>query len=149
VGKEGFAGQQPSFDITSLPDAPPQVVLQSPQPDDFGSLYVVADAAIPLAVVVQEDRTAVRDVRIRYQRSDRGLEEPLEQTLYAGPPRPPERPLGLASPELGETLRLDRTWNLAELDLTPQTQLELVVVARDYRGGEGASTPPLRLVVVA
>ncbi len=150
VGKSGFAGTQAeSYDITSLPDQPPQVVLSEPRPDEQGSLYVAADAELALLANIQEDRTAIRDVSLRYTRSDRSDQAPQQLVIHQGPAAPPARPEGLASPNLGESLAVPYRWSLASLKLPPKTQVEVTVIARDYRGSEGASTPPLRLVVAS
>ncbi len=150
VGKHGFAGhQRESFDITSLPDQPPQVTIEQPAADDFGSLYVAADAVVPLAARVTEDRTAVKTVWLRYRRSDRSEEGTFEQAIYQREAGPPQRPQGLASEELGESLAVTYPWSLASMRLPPRTQLEVSLAAIDFGGREGTSSPPLRLIVAA
>jgi len=148
VGKHGFAGQRgESYDITSLPDKPPQVVLEEPQADGLHTLYVAPDAVLPIVARVTEDRTAVTRVWLRYRRSDRSEQGTFEQLLYQRTEGPPQRPEGLASPELGEVLPITAEWSLAPLNLPPRTQLEVTLAATDFAGREGTSTPPLRLTV--
>ncbi len=150
VGREGFAGPpSETHDITSVTDQPPQVTLQEPQPEDAGGVHVATDAVVPLVAEVQEDRTAVREVRLRYTRSDQSELGPQELVIYQGPAQPPSRPQGLATPNLGERLPLTHRWSLASLRLPPKVQIEVTLVASDYRGGEGVSAPPLRLVVAS
>lgn len=148
VGKHGFAGQRgESYDITSLPDQPPQVAVEEPQADDLHTLYVAPDAVIPIAARVTEDRTAVTRVWLQYRRSDRSEQGTFEQILYQHTEGPPNRPQGLASAELGEVLPITTQWSLAPLKLPPRTQLEVTLAAVDFAGREGVSTPPLRFTV--
>jgi len=122
-------------------------VLEDPRADDLNTLYVAADAVIPIEARVTEDRTAVTRVWLRYRRSDRSEQGTFEELLYERAEGPPHRPEGLASPELGEVLSIQAAWSLTPLNLPPRTQLEVTLAATDFAGREGVSTPPLRLTV--
>lgn len=121
--------------ITAVPDAPPTALVEQPSVN----LFVTPEATIRLRALVKDD-LAVRRAALVFSRSDQPDEQAGELALYEGPATAP--PLAEAAPPPGgREVAVDRTWNLAELGLTPGVQLTFQVMAEDYRDQTGTSEP--------
>jgi membrane protein implicated in regulation of membrane protease activity len=151
VDTEGFCNTPDSqWQIVTLVDEPPGVVIDSPEPN----LTVSPQAMVPVAVTVRED-LAIERVTMRFQiqrqSSPADPEPPTERILYERPADMPlPEPASLGQGGAGERLELRETWDLAEITPALQSgdELLLSVVATDAKPQEGAS-PLVRLVIVA
>lgn len=146
VDREGVAGAaERRGDIRVVPDAPPTVTIERPAT----GVFVTPRARVPLRILVKDD-LAVRDVVLAYSRSDRSEEGEFTETLYEGPPKvapDPRASLTDGRPR-GESRVLEKTWNLAELNLAPGTQLAVLARARDYLPQTGQTLAPRRITII-
>lgn len=143
VDSEGFAGNDVRYDIRAVEDRAPSVALEVPGSD----IFVTADAEVPIEVLVKDD-LAIRQIELRYLRSDRSQEGEQVIELYTGPekvpPTPADQPLPLDS---GDSRPAEYRWQLAALELPPRTQITLYAAASDYQPQVGQSQPR-RLTII-
>ncbi len=142
--REGLAGGSGDrWDIQSVADQPPTVVIQQPA----GNLMLTSGATIALKIQAKDD-IALRGVALIYTRSDHSELGEVAVPLFAGPGQPPKTvPLGPAGLLPGDTRDIAYSWELAPLKLPPGTQMLLSVAATDYVPQKGVS-PPRRITIV-
>ncbi|MCA9248047.1 MAG: hypothetical protein KDA42_13055 [Planctomycetales bacterium] len=143
---EGLSGRQPErYTLEAVPDSPPSVVFEQPAAANF----FTADAVVPIEILVKDD-LRIRDVFLRYtrsDRSDRSDEGEFARQLYVGPESVHAEN---ESSELvdGERRTIRHTWALAELNLQPGAQISLVATASDYLPQVGQSLAPRRINII-
>lgn len=139
VDLEGLiGGREIRYDMQAIPDAAPTVLIEQPA----ANVYVTAAALVPLKVTVKED-LAIKDIDLRFTRTDRTDVGELLVPLYFGPERaaPP-----LADGAQGDSRTLEYSWDLAQADqpwsgLKPGVVVRFLATARDYKPQAGQSTP--------
>ncbi|MCE9545812.1 MAG: hypothetical protein K8T25_09890 [Planctomycetia bacterium] len=143
--REGIAGgADERWPLRAVADDPPTVSIEKPTTDQ----YLTPEASLSLRVLAK-DRLAIRQVALRYSRSDRSAEGDHEIPLYTGPEKmatTDRTGLAIADGE-GERRQLDYAWKLADLKLPPGTQLTVQATATDYQPATGQS-PALRVFII-
>lgn len=139
---EGIRGGLESrYEVRALRDAPPTIAIARP----MANLFVTPTANVPLDLIVTDD-LAIRDIGLRYVRSDQSDAGHQDVSLYRGPENSPApRQAGIPT---GIERRLAHAWELAPLTLPPGAQLTVFGVAGDYLPQESNSTER-RLSVIA
>lgn len=160
--REGLSGDGESdWEISAIADEPPLVSIK--QPSD--TVFATAEAVVPLQVAARDD-LAIHQLDLVYQPSSQPAEgqgepEPSVAPLYIGPDSVDPRPAGALSrgprtpgttsnvPDRwgGDRREVEYRWELAELGLSPGTELTFHVRATDYRPQTGLSQAH-RLVVI-
>ena len=148
--REGLhGGGDADWEIRAVSDDPPTVSIR--QPGD--TVFATAEAVVPLRVAAKDD-LAIQRLDLIYRPSIRpseGEPEPEQSVLplYAGPETVDPQPAGALSrgAELGDRREIEHLWELAELELSPGTELAFHVTATDYRPQTGLSQPR-RLIVI-
>ncbi|MCE9603989.1 MAG: hypothetical protein K8U03_03705 [Planctomycetia bacterium] len=157
-GDDGFpGGEDARQDLVVEPDPAPWIKLTKPQgsPEDpRGDIYITPAAQVGVGVQAGDafavrPQIALRDIVLRYSRSDRSAEGDQTISLYAGPTvfTPPESDAPTHLKE-EEVRTIDYQWDLKPLDLKPGTFVTLFAAASDYRPQERISDSR-RLRVVA
>lgn len=149
VGDDGFiGGDEFRREISVEPDPAPWVKLPKPiaAPEDpRGDVYVTPEAVVAVQVHAGDafavrPGIALREIVLRYNRSDESDEPDRTIALHAGPAKlePAEAD---APPHLREeeTRTIDYSWDLKPLALKPGTVLTLFAAASDYQPQERTS----------
>lgn len=142
---EGLTGGSDTrWEVRAVPDAPPTVTIERPT----ANVFVTPQAEVPLRVAAKDD-LAIHAVELRFSRSDRPDAAESVLPLHAGPDQAEPQAGGLSSGgPAGHNLVLPpRQWQLAELGLTPGTQVTFHATATDYLPHTGQSDPR-RLIVI-
>jgi len=142
-------GADAGGEIRPVADAAPTVSIEQPA----ANVFVTSGGVVPLRVVAKDD-LAVRDVALVFGPADpEKTDEPAPPEsilpLFSGSqPIGPQRAGGLAGgPESSDRRVVEHRWELAELGLSPGTQLAFHAVATDYFPKTGRSEPR-RLFVI-
>jgi len=155
IDREGLAGgSDMGGEIRAVLDSPPTVAIEQPA----ANLFVTTRAVVPLRVVAK-DNLAVREVALAFAASDRpeaaepkaaeqGPKESVLQ-LYAGPRQVDPQPAGGLSgdSDSGDRRVVEHRWELADLQLSPGTQLTFRATAGDYLPQSGHSRPRQLMVI--
>ncbi len=132
-------GSQSRYEMRAIADLPPTVTIDEPS----ANIFVTPQAVVPLKVSAKDD-LALRDMSLRFTRSDRAADEPIVQSLFAGP----EQPVGRARDADGDDRRIvDYNWELASLGLAAGSQITFHAAAKDYQPLAGESEPR-RLTII-
>lgn len=136
--RSGLAGEGGRFVVQLLPDDPPSIAWESPEPDDV----VTVTGEAPIVATVKDD-LAVRRVALRYRvtKADGTREATAadgadfeEIDLFVGPDRPPAA-TEMMGDAPGETRRVNERWKLGERGgIRAGSHLDLWLVAEDYKG---------------
>lgn len=148
-GDDGFSGgDEVRQDLLVEQDPPPWLKLLKPQgsPEDpRGDIYITPTARVGVSVQAGDafavrPATALRDIVLRYSRSDRSADGDQSIPLYAGPTTftPPESDAPTHLKE-EEVRTVDYEWDLKPLELKPGTFVTLFAAASDYRPQERIS----------
>jgi hypothetical protein len=135
---EGLVGGRDiRYDMQAIPDAAPAVLIEQPA----ANVYVTPSAVVPLKITVKED-LAIKDVDLRFTRTDRTDVGEFIVPLYLGP----DRAAAPADGARGESRTLEYAWDLAQPDqswsgLKPGVVVRFLSTARDYKPQAGQSTP--------
>jgi hypothetical protein len=149
VGDDGFTGgDELRRELVVEADAPPWVKLPLPQatPEDpRGDIVVTPQAVVKVQIQAGDaftvrPGTALREVVLRYNRSDRSAEGDQNLPVHAGPAKL-EPPIAPAPATLRdeETRTFDYAWELKPLELPPGTIVTLFAAASDYLPQERTS----------
>ncbi|NIL96932.1 MAG: hypothetical protein GTO53_05500 [Planctomycetales bacterium] len=132
------------WQIRVIKDQPPIVSIEKPA----GEIYVTPAARVPLRVVAK-DRLAIREIALKYIRSDASDRGEQQFPLYEGPDQVPATATQQSLAELAEGERrvAEQDWQLAPLKLSPGTQITFHAAARDYQPAEGKSHAQRLLVI--
>ena len=148
-GDDGFTGgDDVRRELLVESDPPPWIKLPLPQPtpeDPRGDIVVTPQATIQVQVQAGDTLTvrpgiALREVALRYNRSDHSAEGDVNVPLHAGPSALAP-PLAPAPQNLRdeETRTIDYAWDLKPLALPPGTVVTLFAAASDYQPQERTS----------
>ncbi|MEK6247515.1 MAG: hypothetical protein N2C12_05000, partial [Planctomycetales bacterium] len=138
-------GDADKWQVRVLADEPPTVNLEEPLPE----LHVTPQATVQCRVFAK-DGLAIRDVSLKYTRSDQS--DAGEQSIDF--PKGPDQvaPMTVeqqtASLAKGDRQVHQYELDLAALKLAPGTQLTLIGSAHDYQPAEGRSEPAQRIYIV-
>ncbi len=140
-------GDDRRWNLRTVPDAPPSVVLERPAANTF----VTADAALPLVGVVQDD-LAIHSISIRFTRSD-SPNAPEQQTVEIdrGPDAAPRQENGAAAAGSGpaDTRSVEFAWELSKLSgLKPGAWIDFELTADDYKP-QSAQSATRRLTIIS
>jgi len=140
-------GDDRRWNLRSVPDAPPTVILERPAANTF----VTADAALQLAGTVKDD-LAIHSIAIRFTRSDNPqADEKQTVEIERGPdtaPRPDVPPADVGSGP-GDTRPLEFTWELSTLTgIKPGAWIDFELVADDYKP-QSAQSATRRLTIIS
>ncbi len=139
VDREDFEGRGDRYEIRCETDLPPNVVIQHPNSD----LFVTSIAEVPLQIQVDDD-LAVRQVDLRYTRSDHSDQGDISQRLHPPasedvPAKPEAQPKGLSAKGAAAPVSVEYVWRLEELKLPAGAQVTFHITASDYLPQEGRS----------
>ncbi|HWA97441.1 MAG TPA: hypothetical protein VG713_03070, partial [Pirellulales bacterium] len=135
---DGFhGGRDMRYEVRAVEDHAPTVALEEPPADTF----LTAEAIVPVRTLAKDD-LAVRNVELRWSRSDHSDQPDTVVSLYDGPERvEPSDAADTTAPGHGEARSIDHRWDLKSLGLKPGTRLSLYAAATDYRGATTQSHP--------
>lgn len=149
TGDDGFGGgDEARQEIVVETDPAPWVKLTKPQgsPEDpRGDIFITPTARLTVSVQAGDafavrPSTALREIALRYSRSDRSAEGDRGFPLYSGPttltPAEADAPAHLKEEEVRT---VDYEWDLKPLELKPGTFVTLFAAAGDYRPQERIS----------
>lgn len=139
-----MAGPETRYDMRALPDLAPSVTIDTPAASSFAT----PSALIPVRVTASDD-LAIRQIELLYLRTDQSEVGSQSIVIYDGPATA-QVPADTAdiSRQQGERRSVEHRWNLADLGLSPGTQLTFQAAATDYQPSTGESTPR-QLTIVA
>jgi len=139
-------GGEARSEIVAVADRPPTVTIEQPAAD----LFVTPGAVVPLHVTARDD-LALREVTLVAAPLPGPTPEGWHVALYTGPDHAVPRPPGgrTADAEAGDLRVIDYRWELAELKLSPGTQVVFFVRAEDYKPQAGKSDPRRLSVITA
>jgi hypothetical protein len=147
AGADGIAGVAGRWNIRVRPDTAPTVAWQQPA----GDLYVTATAIVPIAVTINDD-LAIHVVELLYELSDQSASE--RDNGSAASSIEIYRGLDQAAPHAdhqasdGERRVVEYRWDLAALQLSVGSQLEIYAAATDYRPGTGRTKDPRQITII-
>ena len=146
--REGFVGgEQVRYEIRAHEDLAPVVTLDEPS----ANIFVTPQAVVPLAIKAKDD-LAIKEIALRFSRSDKSDVGDESISLYQGPAKI-ERRAAVRRAEgdaaAGEARSLEYRWDLAPLGLKPGVQLSVYAAAADYRPLVGQSQPRRLTVITA
>jgi hypothetical protein len=137
-------GASDQWQIRAIADEAPTVNVEKPAAE----LHVTASAIVPLRVLAK-DRLAIKDIAIKYIRSDASDEGEKSFFLF----QDSEQVAPLTVEQLttvmseGDRELVVQDWELAAMKLEPGTQISFHASARDYQPAEGKS-PVQRIIVL-
>ena len=131
------------WNMRVLKDAPPALQLKRPDAAEL----ITPRAIVPLECAVEDD-LAIRQVTLRYGRSDRSGDGEQRVVLLDNGPVGAETPMPDSLPTKADQTTVTQDWPLESLKLPPGAMLSFQLVADDYKGQSG-QTVPRRLVVVS
>ena len=136
-------GASDQWQIRAITDEPPTVNVEKPTAE----LHTTANAIVPLRVLAK-DRLAVRDIAIKYIRSDASDEGEKSFFLFQDDDKVPPISVEQLSTVVSEGDRelVAKNWELTTLNLDPGTQISFHAAARDYQPAEGKS--PIQRIIV-
>ena len=142
-GIEGDGNDQ--WQVQAISDDPPTVSIESPIPQSQAS----SDAMLPVRVFVK-DGLAIRDILLRYTRSDQSESGEQSIPLFRGPDRAPQLSAEALNAHMAKgDRRLEQyRWDLAPLDLSAGTEISFYAAAHDYQPAEGKSEPIHTITIV-
>ena len=142
-GIEGGGNEQ--WQVDAISDEPPTVSVESPIPQSQAS----SDAMLPVRVF-GKDGLAIRDILLRYTRSDQPESGEESIPLFRGPDRAPQLSAEALDAHLAKgDRRLEQyQWELAPLDLSVGTEISFYAAAHDYQPAEGKSEPIHTITIV-
>lgn len=138
---EGLVGESDArYQIRAVTDLAPTVTIDQPQ----ANVYVTPSAELPVVATAKDD-LRIRDMTLVFSRSDHQGEESIG--LYAAPRETGGAATGevaaTESPTAAEAAddqrTIDHRWDLAPLNLAPETQVTFHVTARDDQPAVGQS----------
>ena len=143
-GIEGGGNEQ--WQVHAISDEPPTVSIESPIPQSQASF----DAMLPVRVFAK-DGLAIRDILLRYTRSDQPESEEQSILLFQGSDHAPplSREALNAHMAKGDRRLEQYQWDLASLDLSAGTEISFYAAAHDYQPAEGKSAPTHTITIVS
>lgn len=140
-------GDERRWNLRTVPDAPPTVVLEQPAANTF----VTADAVLSVSGVVKDD-LAIHSIAIRFARSDSPNTDQRETVdIERGPDAAPRQESGPA--EAGgspaDTRIVEFAWDLSKLGgLKPGAWIDFELWADDYKP-QSAQSATRRLTIIS
>lgn len=143
VDEDGYESvDQARYEIRAIRDEPPRVNIDEPG----GDLVATPQGAVPLRVTASDD-LALRDVELRFARSDQSEAGNLGFSLYERNEPLPQLTEWPASNTTAESRELTSRWELAELRLPPGARVTFHAVAGDFAGQTGQSLSRRMIIV--
>ena len=139
-----LGGDEDRISVHVSPDPPPSVTLERPANDQ----YVTSEAILPV-VIAAKDNLAIRDIALSYLRSDQSDKDRQRIELYRGEAEPPSRPATSLALLEADRRRVEYTWDLSPLGLSPGTFLAAHAEASDYQGDLGQTALARNIYIVS
>lgn len=146
TAKSGLTGEVALPPLELIADRPPEVAWAEKSDD----LFVVPTAQVPVGASASDD-VAIAGVQLTATSvltADETPSSPLEVPLFGPEETPPERDALSADGQPLDERTAAYTLDLAPLELTPGSVLEVSVAATDFAGQSGRTLTPRRLNII-